>query len=93
MFKIDYDDLIYDEDYENDEFIKVKCCICNKKIAYNEEEECYYPKLDKYICSLECEEEYIEERKSKITHIKSYFNENKEEANNVSDNIRSLYRS
>lgn len=92
MFKIDYDDLT-DDDYENEEFIKVKCCICNEKIAYSEEDECYYPKLDKYICSLECEEEYIENKKNKITHISSYFNENEEEVNNASDNVRILYRS
>ena len=90
MFRVDYEDLI-DDDYENEEFIKVKCCICNEKIAYNEEDECYYQKLDKYICSLECEEEYYE-KKSNITHIRNYFNEN-EEVNNASDNIRSLYRS
>lgn len=78
MFKIDYDDLIDSEDYENEEFIKVKCCVCDKKIAYSEEEECYYPKLDKYICSLECEEEHFE-KKSNIIHISSYFNENKKE--------------
>ena len=96
MFKF-YDEADYDNwksDYcVNDDLIKVKCCVCNEKIAYSEEDECYYQKLDKYICSLECEEEYFED-KNKITHIRNYFKEeNEKEVNNASDNIRSLYRS